>query len=53
MKWLYSDENDNGIGETQSTRIEYKIALVHEHVSTVLAAKTYNYIHIKEKNQAT
>jgi hypothetical protein len=49
MKWLYSDENDNGIGETQSTRIEYKILLEHENVNPMLAANTYNYTHITKK----
>jgi hypothetical protein len=53
MKWLYSDDNANGIGEAHSTRIEYKISLVHENVSTVLAAKTCDYTHIKKKKQAT
>ena len=53
MKWLYSDDKANGIGKVRSTRIEYKISLIHEHVSTVLAAKTYDYIHIKKKKQAT
>ena len=53
VKWLYSDDNANGIGEAHSTRIEYKISLVHENVSTVLAAKTCDYTHIKKKKQAT
>jgi hypothetical protein len=51
MKWLYSDDNANGIGETHSTRIEYKISLVHVNVSTVLAVNTYGYTHLKKKNR--
>ena len=47
MKWLYSDDNANRIGEAHSTRIEYKIA----NVSTVLAANTYGYTHIKKNNR--
>jgi len=49
MKCLYSDDSDNGIWETYSTRIEYKISLEHENVSTVLAANTYDYTHITKK----
>lgn len=54
MNRLYSDDNANGIGEAHSTRIECKLSLVHENVSTMhIVSCKYIRLYSHKENQKT